>query len=79
MKNITRLLTGYKRSLSNTISRTPLSPEGGSSARLTRLCILLFLCAFAPLRDLSAQKAIHELPAKTTIDTNYLFRPQTQK
>ena len=94
MKNILRLLTGYKRSLSNTInrtpldatssSRTPLTPEGESTLYNSiapayrtcmplRLCALIFLCAFAPLRDLSAQKAIHELPAKTTIDTNYLF------
>ena len=74
MKNILRLLTGYKRSLSNTISRTPNSfAPAYRTGRPLRLCALIFLCAFAPLRDLSAQKAIHELPAKTTIDTNYLF------
>ncbi len=74
MKNITRLLTGYKRSLSNTISRTPNSfAPAYRTGRPLRLCALIFLCAFAPLRDLKAQKAIHELPAKTTIDTNYLF------
>ena len=63
MKNILRLLTGYK---------TPISRTPNFFAPL-RLCAMIFLCAFAPLRDLKAQKAIHELPAKTTIDTNYLF------
>ncbi len=42
------------------ISRTPLTPEGESSRSnifaTLRLCALLFLCAFAPLRDLSAQR-----------------------
>ena len=70
MKNILRLLTGYK----TPISRTPNSfAPAYRTGRPLRLCALIFLCAFAPLRDLSAQKAIHELPAKTTIDTNYLF------
>lgn len=70
MKNILRLLTGYK----TPISRTPNSfAPAYRTGRPLRLCALIFLCAFAPLRDLKAQKAIHELPAKTTIDTNYLF------
>ena len=53
--------------------RTPLTPcltagrpEGGSAARLTRLCILLLLCAFAPLRDLKAQYTIEQVDSLTS-------------